>query len=197
MATENAILEPCHVGQATRAEHELGDGVPCVQRLNGIHLMFGPAAPGSADSIGVVASPRHFGSATTPVQLLMTFTSCVVVAFAMRKLLATIRRRRWPTDIFSPSTKLPRCRVPACPIFGHMPNVFSPPDSPRWTSIFIDQANSEGLSTFLFLGVPCVGVLKAEHAKIVLRNSIERVGSMVIARHFKRSLGEGEFVGPY
>lgn len=39
-----------------------------------------------------------------------------------------------------------------------------------------------------------MSVLKAEHARVVFRNSIEREGSKVITRHFKRCLGQDSLV---
>jgi len=75
-----------------------------------------------------------------------------------------------------------------------MCDIVSSPDSARFKSVFVDHANSSGLSTLWYLNAPCIGVLKAEHAKFVLRNSIERTGATMILRHFKKVLGQDSIV---
>ncbi|KAL7537054.1 hypothetical protein ACHAXR_007559 [Thalassiosira sp. AJA248-18] len=126
--------------------------------------------------------------------LLWTATSLAIIILYYLRRLRCQSKEPYSYYLFPPSTRLPPCVVPPHPIFGHMPNVFSPPDSANYTSIFLDHADSSGISTFRFLNIPSVSVLKAEHARAVFRNSIERGGSKIIARHFKRCLGEDSLV---
>lgn len=134
----------------------------------------------------LASSPK----AMLALSLLFSVSAIIYLSITKRK--RSRQKRRCSANLFKPSTKLPPCEVPAHPIFGHMPHVFSPPDSKKFSSVFLDHANSAGLSTFWFINVPSVSVLKAEHAKIVFRNSIERSGSKIITRHFKRCLGQGK-----
>jgi len=95
----------------------------------------------------------------------------------------------------TPFKPLPPCHVSPHPLLGHMPQVSSPPDSALYQSIFLDHADpSSGLSTFWFLSTPCLAVLKAEHARSILRHSVERKTFDIFTRHFKRSLGKDSLV---
>jgi len=75
-----------------------------------------------------------------------------------------------------------------------MPYVFSPPDSKKYAQVFETNANESGISTLWFFFTPCVSVLKAEHARCVLRHSVERRNFQMFSRHFKRSLGQDSIV---
>mmetsp|Transcript_39646 Transcript_39646/g.82821 ORF Transcript_39646/g.82821 Transcript_39646/m.82821 type:complete len:554 (+) Transcript_39646:1-1662(+) len=93
--------------------------------------------------------------------------------------------------MFPPSTNLPPCMIPPHFLFGHIPHVFAnDPDGDKFRSIFVDQANEAGISTFWFGNKPCVSVLKAEHVRTCFRNSIERPGNTSFAKHFKKCIGE-------
>eukprot|EP00585_Thalassiosira_rotula_P003129 CAMPEP_0196159064 /NCGR_PEP_ID=MMETSP0910-20130528/46130_1 /TAXON_ID=49265 /ORGANISM="Thalassiosira rotula, Strain GSO102" /LENGTH=620 /DNA_ID=CAMNT_0041423977 /DNA_START=233 /DNA_END=2095 /DNA_ORIENTATION=- len=123
---------------------------------------------------------------------LILLISIVLIAGTLRKFLRRCMQQQ--PNVFPASTGLPPCCVPYHPIYGHMLDVFSSPDSARFNSVFVDHANASGLSTLWFLNTPCIGVLKAEHAKFVFRNSIERTGATMISRHFKRALGQDSLV---
>eukprot|EP00584_Thalassiosira_punctigera_P006652 CAMPEP_0172540934 /NCGR_PEP_ID=MMETSP1067-20121228/11829_1 /TAXON_ID=265564 ORGANISM="Thalassiosira punctigera, Strain Tpunct2005C2" /NCGR_SAMPLE_ID=MMETSP1067 /ASSEMBLY_ACC=CAM_ASM_000444 /LENGTH=610 /DNA_ID=CAMNT_0013326867 /DNA_START=13 /DNA_END=1842 /DNA_ORIENTATION=- len=116
--------------------------------------------------------------------------SMAVTALVLRKIIG----RRLRPNIFPASTGLPPCKVPPHPLFGHMLYLLSPADSKPFRSVVTDQANSSGIATFWFFNVPSISVLKAEHARIVLRKSIERKGSRILYRHFKTSLGQDSLV---
>lgn len=123
--------------------------------------------------------------------------------------------------IFDPSCNIPPCRIRPHLLLGHLPNVFSPPDDERYSSgtlartgafsgdkhsdntdrpstetsaVFVDNSNAFGISSFWFLRSRSVCVLKKEHARAVLRHSIERQGNWLLQRHFRRSLGGSSIV---
>lgn len=146
----------------------------------------------STSTMGALANFTSYEALSIPA--LCALSIVIAVALLIRKLR---RQHSQPCYLFAPLAGLPPCAVPPHPIFGHLPHVFSPPDSEMFTSIFVENANSSGISTFKFLNVPCVSVLTAEHARfrLVFRSSIARYGNKVISRHFKRTLGQSKFLG--
>ncbi|KAL7539502.1 hypothetical protein ACHAWF_006429 [Thalassiosira exigua] len=164
------------------------------------------SAPLLVDSGSIsISTPAASNSATA----LLTPTSAAIFALAALAT-ALLRRRSRPKNassssaastsstrprlLFPARTGLPPCRVPSHPLFGHMPRMYSPPDSPSFRELFVDHADDAGLSTFWFLHVKCVSVLKAEHARVVFRNSVERSSVRIITRHFTRSLGQDSLI---
>ena len=172
---------PCNTPQ------EIVTSMEIFSRLNVTPLFVNTEALSSLNTVDFT-SPRAPPLHPMLALPLLFSISIIIITLTLRKLIRHYRR----PNIFPASTRLPPCGVKPHPIFGHMPHVFSSPDSAEFKSVFVDHANSSGISTFWFLNVPCVSVLKAEHARIVFRNSIERTGSKVINRHFKRCLGQGE-----
>jgi len=123
----------------------------------------------------------------TMLSLPSLFFALIIIALVtLRKL---CYKQKQP-NTFPASTNLPPCAVPPHFIFGHIPHVNSPPDSAKFRSVFVDHANASGISTFWFMNTPCVSVLKAEHVRICLRNSIHRPGVGIFSKHFKMCLGQ-------
>mmetsp|Transcript_10715 Transcript_10715/g.19433 ORF Transcript_10715/g.19433 Transcript_10715/m.19433 type:complete len:613 (+) Transcript_10715:85-1923(+) len=113
---------------------------------------------------------------------------CALLIIALVTLRKLCYKQKQP-NMFLASTKLPPCTVPPHFIYGHIPHVNAPPESAKFRSVFVDHANASGISTFWFMNTPCVSVLKAEHVRICLRNSIERPGVGIFSKHFKMCLG--------
>ncbi len=180
---------PCHHRQAM---HKKYDNVPTI--LDEM-LLANPGRTSGEGASTAYSMPQETALPTTATALLLFAAASAAIGLTIHRRRApqTKSKRRPSHQLFPTSTNLPPCEVPPHRIFGHMQHVFSPPDCDRFNSIFVKHANPSGLSTFLFLKTPSVSVLKAEHAKIVFRNSIERSGAKIISRHFKRCLGEGEF----
>ena len=158
-----------------------------LSRLNGTPLFVNTEAVSALSTVDFTSPRAPLLHSILALPLLFSI-SIIIITLTLRQLIRHYRR----PNIFPASTRLPPCGVKPHPIFGHMPHVFSSPDSAEFKSVFVDHANSSGISTFWFLNVPCVSVLKAEHARIIFRNSIERTGSRIINGHFKRCLGQGE-----
>lgn len=129
---------------------------------------------------------------STPPMMAVALFIFAIVTMTVRKLMRQSRHRA--ANPFPSWTKLPPCVLSCHPIFGHFAYINSPPDSAKFNAVFADNANSSGVSSLWLLNVPSVSVLKAEHAKIVYRSSVERSSPKIITRQFKRCLGEDSLV---
>jgi hypothetical protein len=129
---------------------------------------------------------------TFEVTVVLFVALVVVVSILSNRILSHLRRQPFPQTGSESKHHLPVCPVTPHPLFGHMAHIMALPTSIEYESFFRDNANESGISTFWFLNTPCVGVLKGEHARIVLRSSSKRNQFTIQNRHFRESLGKGE-----